>query len=133
MINEFATGSAFFLVLILGAALLVLGIGAMVLRMACRLVGEEPPDFGKAVLIVLAAGFAQSIISGIFTFMGLDVQAINLLISAGVSSFVYSKMLPTDIGKAALIWLAQIVVGIVLAVVIFVGVMVLGVGAGSVM
>ena len=104
----------------------------MVLRMACRLVGEESPDFGKAILIVLAAGFAQSLVGGVFGAIGLDVQAINLLISAAVSSFVYSKMLPTDIGKAALIWLAQIVVCILLAAVIFVAVLVLGLGAGSV-
>jgi hypothetical protein len=131
MVNEFAAGSAFFLAFVLVAALLILGVGAMVLRMACRLVGEEPPDFGKAVLIVLAAGFAQSLIGGVIT-SAVDAQAINLLVSGAVSSFIYSKMLPTDIGKAALIWLAQIVVAIVLAVIVFVGVVVLGFGAGSV-
>ncbi|MCA9775077.1 MAG: hypothetical protein KC800_00105 [Candidatus Eremiobacteraeota bacterium] len=131
--SDLVGGGAAFLGIFLVFAFLAIAIGAMVLRMACKLVGEVPPDFGKAMLIVLAAGFAQSLIGGVFTSIGLDYNAINLIVSAAVSSFVYSKMLPTDIGKAALIWLAQIVVCIILGIVIFVGVFVLGLGAGSMM
>lgn len=129
--NDALAGGAVVIFVIFLLAFLGLAISAVVLRAACGVVGEEAPPLGKAMLIVFAAGLAQSFVAGALGTIGLDGRAIGLLVSAGTSSFVYSKLLPTDISKGAMIWLAQIVVAFALGFLMVMALVVLGVGAGS--
>jgi hypothetical protein len=93
---------------------LLLGLGAMVLRGACGVVGvKETPSFGYAIVILLVAGFAQSLIMAPINWIGLDYTVITLLVSAGVSSFIYSLMVPVNLAKAFVIWIVQAVIGFV--------------------
>ena len=100
-------------IFLFGAAVLVLlAIGAMVLRTACGLVGvEEPPSFGYAIVILLVAGFAQSIVLAPFYWIGLDYTVIQLVVSAGISSFVYSLMVPVSLARGFFVWIAQAIIG----------------------
>lgn len=102
-------------IVIFGAVVLILlAIGAMVLRAACGVVGvEEPPSFGYAIVILLVAGFLQSLVLAPINWIGLDYTVITLMVSAGVSSFVYSLMVPVSLARGFVVWIVQAVIGAV--------------------
>ena len=91
------------------------------------------PSFGKAMGIVAVAGIVGGVINIV---IGLVLQGspelalvggfANLLVGFLVSSTVYSMMLPTSFGRAALVYLFTIL--IVIAIAVVVGGMFLGIG-----
>lgn len=118
---------ATYFIFILGAGFLLLAIAAIVLRLACGLVGEQAPDLGRAMVIVLGAMILQFVGGMILGFVGLgSSQVVGLVVSAIVSAWVYSQMLPTTLGRGLAIWVAQIVVCFVVGFVVAAGVMMIG-------
>ena len=94
---------------------LVLAVSAMILRAACGMVGETAPELGRAIMIVCGAMVAQVAAAFVLGFVGLNGKLIMTPVSAALTCWVYSQMLPTTMGRAFLIWLAQIVVVMILA------------------
>lgn len=96
--------------------ILIFAVAAMILRAACGMVGETAPDLGRAMMIVGGA-FVVNFVAGLgLGICGLGgVKLITTPVSAACTSWVYSQMLPTTMGRAFLIWLAQIVVIMILA------------------
>jgi len=112
-----------------------LAIGAMLLRIACGIVTKSNvPDFAKAMGIVAVAGVANAALGffvGLVVGMAmqgdpeaaqLTAQLLGLPVGAVASASIYMLMLPTDFGKALLIWLVQ--AGIVLAIAIVIGIII---------
>ncbi|MBL8811720.1 MAG: hypothetical protein JNM43_16240 [Planctomycetaceae bacterium] len=84
--------------------------------------GVPTPDFGRACLIVFVNGlanFAVGVVLGLVMGGG-EARILSQLLGIGVSIFVYQNMLPTTLGRAALVWLFQflIVVAIVIVIVV---------------
>ena len=102
---------------------LVFAVAAMILRAACSLVGEPKPDLGRAIIIVLGVMLAHFVVGLVLHSLSLGVlnegKVLSTLVSAAVTSWVYSKMLPTSFGRALVIWLAQFVVCFILGMVVF--------------
>lgn len=102
--------------------LLVLAVAAIILRLACGLVGETAPTLGYAMVIVLGAMVVQSVAGLGLGVLGLgDSVIVALPASAACTSWVYSRMLPTSIARGLAIWVAQLLVIFILAFVISMG------------
>ncbi len=90
---------------------LVVAIAAIILRLACGVVGvDETPGLGRAMIIVLGNVLAMICIGFVLGMVGLGGQAQSSIVGALVSAKVYQSMLPTSFGKGLLIWLAQFVI-----------------------
>lgn len=97
---------------------LFFAISAMILRAACGLVGETAPELGRAMMIVGGAVCVNFVAGLVLSLVGMgDVQIVTTPVSAACTAWVYSQMLPTTLGRGFMIWLAQIVVVVILAVV----------------
>jgi hypothetical protein len=87
--------------------------------------GVDPipePTFGSACGIVLATGILTFVVAFVVNFLGsagmvdpLLLQAISQVIGFGIAIIVNKSMLPTSLGRAALVYLMQIVLAIVVA------------------
>jgi hypothetical protein len=119
-------GAAIVLGIIFFSVLFVLGLGAILLKMACSAASATVPGLGRAMWIVFVAWFLNGIaasIAGILTGAGTDIrhappraQLALLLVGLLVQASVYSSMVPTSFGKGILIWLLQYVIAFVIVV-----------------
>ncbi len=90
---------------------LVVAIAAIILRVACGIVGvEQTPDLGRAMIIVLGNVLALIGLSIVLGLVGLGGATQSTLVSALLSAKVYETMLPTSFGRGFLIWLAQFII-----------------------
>lgn len=94
--------------------LLLLGVaGAGLLRWGCKLVGERPPTFGRALGIMVAATGACALAREVIVVLmeratpGVRPTPPGLPVAIVVTPLVYWRMVPTSYGKALLIWLLQ--------------------------
>lgn len=127
------------------ALFLGLAVGAVILRAACHLAGQSVPGFGLAMGIVFITGVIQAILGSVINFAfgipliqdpgqqpvdtstALAAGIVGFLINTPVTMILYRVMIPTDhFGKAALVWLMQLL--IVIGIVIVFGVLVFVVG-----
>jgi hypothetical protein len=110
--------------------LIVLGLGALLLKVACGMVSAPVPGLGRAMWIVFVAWLANvgaSVVASLCMGVSANVQqadttakSVLLLVSVLVQAAVYSSMVPTSFGKGILIWLMQGVIALVVAVAAFV-------------
>ncbi len=111
--------------------LIALAVAALVMRVACSMCQEEPPEFGRAMGIVFVQGLAgfvfglvvALIVRGTITSnlqsMQIAANMISLPFTMLITSAILHKMVPTTtFSKAVLIWLAQIVIVVVVAIVL---------------
>jgi hypothetical protein len=91
---------------------LILAVGAIILRLACGLVGVEKPGLGRAIWIVFAT-FVVGFLAAIPLSM---LGPLAIVGSTAVSGWLYSVMIPTDFFKGVMICLAQWVVCFVIGV-----------------
>ena len=112
---------------------IALTIGAALLRLGCWVCKVEEPGFLKAMGIVFVNALANMVVQVLIgVFIGLiagasgarnlqAVQVLATLISLPfvmlVSGGIYCGMIPTSFGKGILIWLVQLAVWIVIALV----------------
>ena len=137
------------LVVIVAAVFIGLAIAGVILRAACHLAGVDVPGLGHAMGIVFITGIIQAIIGSIINVVfGVPViQDVNTqvdptaTITAGIVSFLintpvtmmlYNVMIPTEsFGKAALVWLMQVVIVICIVLIIVVLVFALSMALGG--
>jgi len=130
------------------AVVIVLSIGAILLRAACSICRVESPSFLMALLVTLAVGIVNGIVGFGIGFgvvlagagAGADVQTLQALqalsscaslpINMVISAALYAAMLKTSFGKGILIWLCQLVVLAIIAVAVVVVVVVVMMIAG---
>ncbi|MCY3021969.1 MAG: hypothetical protein NTW87_23405 [Planctomycetota bacterium] len=121
-------GAALGLILAVIAVGVLVGlfIGAVILRLACGLVAAPQPTFGRAMVIVfmswlanVAVSFVVALLAGVSMAAGgaPGTKGVSVVLGALVSAAVYSSMIPTTFGKGLLIWLAQLVIAFVIAVI----------------
>lgn len=94
--------------------------------------GIPEPSFGKAYGIVLVAaicGFPIGFIMGLLQVPPLLANVINLLVAIPINVLVFSKMLPTTIGRATLVYVCQVLISI--AVVILIAGIIMGVSLAT--
>jgi hypothetical protein len=118
------------LVLVMVLAVL---IGALVLRLACKICGATVPSFLKAIGVVIVVFIATFIVNLIITVairmvgsaVDMNLMAVQLvagLVSLGVgallSAALYMPFLGTSFGKGLLIWLTQVGIALLIAIVI---------------
>ena len=109
---------------------LLLGFGAVILRVACSMVGVDIPEFGRAMMITFLAWIANAamiivinlVIVVVMSATGGNPQAaqitasvLSLPVILCFSAAIYSFMLETKFGKGILILLVQQVVLIIIA------------------
>lgn len=87
--------------------------------------GVPEPRFGSACVIVLAAGLLSVIAGSLIGLLGslgksstLMIQFNSQVVSFGVAVLVYKTMLPTSAGRAALVYVTQAIIAILVAVVV---------------
>lgn len=83
--------------------------------------GVPTPDFGRACLIVFVNGlvsFGLGLVLGLVV-GGVESRIVAQLLGIGVSILVYQNMLPTSMGRAALVWLFQFLIVLAIVIVIF--------------
>lgn len=121
------TVAGFVLVLLVALAVFV-AIAVFILRLACRICGEEPPAFGKGAGIVVAqslASFAVGLLIGIF--LGgsgsLQVQSasfgVGLLVQAGVLRGLLIESFGKSLAVTAVVLLIQLALGVVVGGAVF--------------
>jgi len=115
--------------------LMVLTVGAVILRTACSVCGVEPPSFMSAVGIFFATGMAVGAadtgigfaINLLMAEAGANGQlpwqitslVVGLIASALISGFMYSTMISNcSFGKGIQIWLVEKLFYVLLAVVL---------------
>ena len=130
--------------------IIALAIAAFVLRAACHLAGETVPGLGHAMGIVLITGIVQAIIGSVINIgfgvpvfqdptqqqvdpgAALAAGVVGFLVNTPITMLLYSVMIPTsNFGKAALVWLIQLLIYIVIAVILFVLIFVLAMVLGG--
>lgn len=125
------------LLLFLGMAGIVVALGAVVLLVACRLVGQESPGFRKAYGIVIVQLLAAMVVGpGIVVVTGgaqasegrLDLQSLNAGVTLLVNAAVLRGMLCESFGRALVIAVMVVVVSIALGIALAVGLLTCGVG-----
>lgn len=119
---------------LIGLALGIL-IGAVLLRAGCHFARVQVPEFGKAcgiVVIVMIAnwvvnfalGFAIGLAVGasggeLDSAMLLSIQGLGIVVSFFIASLIYKAMIPTEtFGRAALVWLIQVLIALAIALVV---------------
>jgi hypothetical protein len=118
--------AAIVLGIIFSGVLMVLGVNAIMLKVACSAASATVPGLARAMWIVFAAWFLNGIVAAIVgAFMGAGpnirlapprVQLTLLLVGLVVQASVYSSMVPTSFGKGILIWFLQYVIAFVIVV-----------------
>jgi hypothetical protein len=124
------------------AALVLAGLGmafgAVVLLVACRLVGQESPGFRKAYGIVIVQFLAGLVVSpGVVVVLGpaqslsglLGIQAVNAVATLGVHAAILRAMLCESFGRALGLALVVVLVSFVLGLVLGLGFVTCGVGS----
>lgn len=115
----------------LGGIALWLLLVAFSLRLACRLVGEEVPGFGRALgvaVVQFLAGIVVGLVLGGAALLGLadaasaPFQGVQMLASLGVNALVIQAMLAQGLGRALAVALLSLLVAVVVAVVVSVAV-----------
>ncbi len=140
-------GAGLGLVVTVLAALLALVVGALVLRLACKICGATVPSFLKAVGVVIVVGIASAIPYVIVVaVMGVVARAvgtggsaiimligvvIGLLLIALVSAALYMPLLSTSFGKGIAIFLVQLAIAIAIGLVITLVVFVVSLAVGG--
>ena len=105
---------------------LLLGFGAVILRVACSMVGVDIPEFGRAMMITFLAWIANAaVVIVIYLVMGagsgnpqaaqITASVLSLPVNLCLSAAIYSFMLETTFGKGILILLVQQLVLIIIA------------------
>ena len=129
---------------------IILAIAAVILRAACHLAGESVPGLGHAMGIVLVTGIVQAIIGAVINVAfgvpvmqdpaqqqvdpgaALAASVVGFLVNTPITMLLYNIMIPTsNFGKAALVWLIQLLIVIVIVVILFVLIFVLALAAGG--
>lgn len=112
---------------------LFLAIGGLILKLACRIAGAEPPSLGRACVILLAQSIVGSAVGGFVNLVGvrgvggggaeeaslvvsLLVAGISMLLSWFVGAAVLHAM--TDIGFLRSLWVGVVHTGLVLALIL---------------
>lgn len=130
-------GLAIVLGAILFSVLMVLGVNAIMLKLACGMVSATVPGLARAMWIVFVAWFVNGIAAFIVSVLlgaGTDIRLAPtgaklalLLVGLVVQASVYSSLVPTSFGKGILIWLMQYVIAfLIVAAVVFLCAMLFG-------
>ena len=123
------------LIIVVAVIFIALSIAAVILRAACHFARTNIPGFGLAIGIVLVTGIVQAIIGTIINVAfgvpmmqdpntppdpnALAASIIGFLVNTPITMLLYQVMIPTEgFGKAALVWLLQLVIVICILIII---------------
>lgn len=117
-----------------------LAVTALALRLACRLVGDEVPGWGRAFGVavvqllaatVVGAGLAAVSMAGLMDLASAPSQGLQVLLGFGVNALVIQAMLALSLGRALAVALVELLISVVIGLGVGVGIALLVAGLAA--